>query len=170
MMESLKKMNDRGAFVVNWRTFSHSNNVLQIPKDQLLIESNLHSRPEGGPLGFDNHIKSIVKVDRVKLCGHAHFCEYQRGWYARNEKGRVVKGPYNEYPSEDQILMHHYHKRSLQDFLMKRFRGRASVANHHFTVSAIEKDLDDTNSLTFASLDTISPAFAPVRYILGLDA
>jgi len=79
-IDYLQHLDDRASSTVNWRTFSHSNNVLQVPPDRLLIEANMHTRADSSEIGMDHHIKSIVNVNRTVSCTHPHFCLYEEGW------------------------------------------------------------------------------------------
>lgn len=170
MMELLATMNDRAALAVNWHMYSHSNHVLQLPRDQLLMESNVHTRFEEDPPGLDVHVKSVVRVKHTVDCGQPHFCVYEPGWHAKDELGRIVEGPFNDPPtSPQQIRMHHYNKRTLQDFLMKRLRGRADIDNVDFSLSSIAEDVKQAiMTAPHIDVEAIKAAYSPVRALLGL--
>ncbi|KAM3569523.1 hypothetical protein VYU27_008385 [Nannochloropsis oceanica] len=165
MMELLESLHDHAALAVNWRLYSYSNHVLQLPRELLLMETNVHT------LGVDRHVKSVVHVDHTLSCNHPHFCLYESGQHAKDEVGRPVEGPFNDdIPSPQQLRMHHYHKRTLQDFLMKRFRGRADLQVTEFDLSALANQVrqDFMNSHVDEDVESIKFMFDPVRALLGL--
>ncbi len=170
MMETLAALDDRAALAVNWRTYSHSNHVLQLPHNQLLMEANVHTRFEDDPPGQDVHIKSVVRMNHTIDCNFPHYCVYEPGWPAKDELGRLVVGPFNDPPpSHQHIRLHHYHKRTLYDYLMKRLRGRASInVPTVFSFQNVEDDLYAAGKLAFDDADAIKPATGPVRALLGL--
>ena len=169
LMDGLAPMHERAALAVNWRAYSHSNHVMQLPHDQLLIENNVHTRFEDDPLGVDIHIKSVIRVNHTMTCGHPHFCEYEPGWHAKDELGRIVEGPFNEpVPFPQQFRMHHYNKRTLQDFLMKRLRGRADISETKFSLSTILEAYHEIAAYQNSDVESIRPMYNPVRALLGL--
>ncbi len=169
MMETLARMNDRAALAVNWRLYTHSNHVLQLPRDQLLMEANVHTRSEDDPPGQDVHIKSVIRVNHTLDCHHPHFCEYEPGWQAKDELGRLVVGPFNDPPPSPQhIRMHHYHQRTLQDYLMKRLRGRADLSETKFTLTTVKEAMMDVARRLAVDVEAIKPTYGPVRALLGL--
>ncbi len=169
LMDYLQHIDDRAALAVNWRTYSHSNQILQVPPDCLLIETNVHTRGDEEEIGMDHHIKSIVHVDRTVSCAHPHFCVYEDGWSAKDEWGHVVEGPFNQhYPPSRHVHMNHYRSRSVVDFLMKRLRGRADMARVTNGFDDLAVFFHVLARMAFVRRD-IQPAVAPVRRILGLD-
>lgn len=169
LMNYLQHLDDRAALTVNWRTYSHSNNILPVPPDRLLIESNVYTRADDAEIGMDQHIKSIVHVNRTVSCRHAHYCEYRKMWSAKDEWGHAIDGPFNPYfPPNRYVHMHHYHTRSYADFLMKRMRGRADVKNAKLDFDDVTLFLGTGSKMGLKRKD-IQPAVGPVRRILGLD-
>lgn len=169
LMDFLRPLDDRAALVVNWRTFAPSNHILPVPRDRLLIEANVYTRGDEEDLFLDQHVKSIVHVNRTALCNHPHFCVYEEGWVAKDEWGQEIDDAFNlYYPRERHVHLHHYQVRSYADFLMKRLRGRADAVNATANTDDIALYLNRTGSWTSLRED-IKPAVAPVRRILGLD-
>jgi hypothetical protein len=169
LMNYLQYMDDRAALTVNWRTYSHSNQILPVSPDRLLIEMNVHTRADTDPIGMDQHIKSIVHVNRTASCRHPHFCKYRGSWSAKDEWGRAVDGPFNQhYPATRYVHMNHYLSRSVADFLMKRFRGRADAVDVKVDFDDLAVDFGLTVRMATVRGD-IEPAVGPVRRILGLD-
>lgn len=169
LMDYLRPLDDRAALTVNWRTYSHSGHILPVPRDRLLIEANVHTRADEEGIGMDQHVKSIVHVNRTLSCGHPHYCKYEEGWSAKDEWGHVVDGPFNQhFPPERRLHMNHYFIRSCADHVMKNLRGKAGNAKavadfHHFShyfryMGRMVTEKKD-----------IQPAVGPVRRILGLD-
>ena len=143
--------------------------MLQLQRDQLLMEANVHTRFEDDPPGIDVHIKSVVRVRHTIDCNHPHFCVYEPGWHAKDELGRIVEGPFNDpLPSPQQIRVHHYHKRTLQDFLMKRLRGRADILETNFTLAPVAEAMTEAAMSENVDVEAIKPMFSPVRALLGL--
>ena len=163
-------LDDRGGLTVNWRTYSPSNHILPVPPDRLLIESNVYTRADDAALGLDIHVKSIVRVNRTRACGHPHLCLYEDGWGAKDEWGNAIEGPFNPHfpPGQRRVHMHHYQMRSHTDFLMKRLRGRAGVADYEWDFGSISHYMGVGARMGSVRKD-IQPAFAPVRRLLGLE-
>jgi hypothetical protein len=170
LVDYLQHLDDRAALTVNWRTFSHSNNILQVPPDRLLIEANIYTRADSSEIGMDQHIKSIVNVNRTASCAHPHFCSYEKGWSAKDEWTHIVEGPFNQYyPPNRHVHLNHYHTRSYADFLMKRLRGRASTLNDTIDFDKNVKPYLKKNTHMCFLKEDLQPAVGPLRRILGLD-
>lgn len=169
MMDYLQHLDDRAALTVNWRTYSLSNNILPVPPDRLLIESNVYTRADDAEnVGMDRRVKSIVHVNRTASCRGAHHCIYEEGWSAKDEWGHVVEGPSNSYlPNESRVRLHYYHTRSYADFLMERLRrGRASSNDAVLDFGYVFNNLRMAARMASVGED-IQPAVGPVRRILG---
>jgi hypothetical protein len=156
---------------VNWRTYSLSNQILPVPPDRLLIESNVYTRADDAEIGMDRHVKSIVHVNRTRACGHPHICSYEDGWGAKDEWGHAVDGPFNPHfpPDGRAVHLHHYPMRSYTDYLMERLRqGRAEAVDLSVDFDDISKYLGMAARMASVRED-IQPAVGPVRRLLGLE-
>lgn len=169
MMDYLQHMDDRAALTVNRRTYSPSNQILPVPRDRLLIESNVYTQADEEEIGMDQHIKSIVHVNRTFACRHPHHCLYADGRSAKDEWGHVIDGPSNPYfPPNRYVHLHHYQIRSYADFLMRHFGGNAEETSAVAYFESLSSYFGTTARMAFVRED-IKPAVGPVRRILGLD-
>ena len=165
LMNYLQYLDERAALTVNWRTYSPSNQILPVPPDRLLIESNVYTRADDAELGMDRHVKSIVHVNRTVSCPGPQFCRYRAKWSAKDERGRAMEGPFNYHVPNRYVHLNHYPLRSYTDFLMERLPGKGVHTGHFDDVSNYV-----AMAARMASVrEDIQPAVEPVRRILGLE-
>jgi len=179
LMDYLSTLNDRGALILNWRMMSPSNQIFQLPRDTLLIEASHHVLPADSPelvprvTEFHHQFcKSIVRVDVTIKCANPHFCQHEDGWPILDELGHVVAHGRNydaKFP-ETHMRLHHYRVRTIEDFVLKGFRGdvfypKARDCSFDSTVARLRMYF---TNFTSAQPSFMQPAIRPVRYLLGL--
>lgn len=179
LMDYLDTLKDRGGLTINWRMMSHSNNLLTLPMDKLLIEANHYTVADTSPLMtpvvqefYHKHYKTIAKVELTTGVSNPHACSYQKGWVSKDEYGHHTRGGTNtkfQWP-ETRIRLHHYRERSVEDFLQKYFRGVACWEDHVYSFDAVVGDLRSSFTVLSATKPSLLRAFVkPVRHLLGLD-
>ena len=124
----LKSFEDFGGLTLNWKVFGSSNHS---------------SRPDGGILGpgkytkcYPNHqLKTIVNTQYVLSVSTPHSFLYRNGSHAVDTRRLMSNGPVHprspqaivpKYLFED-MYIHHYVTKSLEDFMRKAARGLADV-------------------------------------------
>jgi Glycosyltransferase family 92 len=109
---------DRGAIGVNWMCFGASGQDRQTDG---LVTERFTWRP-ADEFGPNVHIKSIVRMDRVKSAGpDPHRFHVNGGTFS--ESGEQAPGPFTARPSHRLLRINHYLTKSRQEFLQKIARG-----------------------------------------------
>jgi hypothetical protein len=113
---------------------------------------------------------SYLCVCVLQSCENPHHCVYRDNRTAVNERGLEVEGPFNGNYSDSVFRLHHYQYRTLEDYLLKRFRGRATLDQWAFTFEDIADNIRSTLNLTHRDDNVVQRAVGPVRYLLGLPS
>jgi hypothetical protein len=108
---------DAGGLTANWQMF-HWNNQTRYESKPLSLRFD-HYRT-------NKHVKTIARADRIKTITNPHFMIYKDAYNAVDSNGDVVEGPFNEKMPTDVLAINHYHYKSLEEYMMKCKRGRAS--------------------------------------------
>ena len=78
------------------------------------------------PIGGNPPVKSIHNPRKISSAGHPHIANYFESFHAINEKGNIVKGPFNIPVTDEKIVINHYYTKSFEEFItFKRSRGYA---------------------------------------------
>jgi|GEM_PF-1688834 len=81
---------------------------------------------DGKPSGTA-HIKTIADPRRIEYLYNPHFASYYIGIGAINENGKRVRYFFNNPPTVEKIVMHHYREKSREEYIKKVNRGTADV-------------------------------------------
>jgi hypothetical protein len=106
---------DFGGLAIHWRMFGSCGHQV---------------RPQGGVVAnytkvvaCDNHIKSVVRPDRVLGVANPHRFIYRDGFFCVNED-RVPVATHHSYHTSKSIRLNHYYYKSREEFIAKIARGR----------------------------------------------
>ena len=80
----------------------------------------------------DHHIKTIAYVSRTLKFVDAHYAQHMKGTFAVSPDNET-KGTYHftNPPQTRLAVILHMHVRTLEEWILKRLRGRVSVKNNH---------------------------------------
>ena len=73
------------------------------------------------------HIKSIVNPKKVLAIFNPHYAIYKHYKCAVNENFETIYGPFTKIHVSQKIRINHYHSKSVEEYLNKIQRGRATV-------------------------------------------
>lgn len=129
-----------GGLVINWQIFGSSHFE---EKPSGLVTNNFVYRAH---VSFEknHHVKSIV--DPRKAAGfisEPHSLTYLPGYFAVDENGNPVTGPFTENVSTNVIRINHYFTKSKEEFLQKKSRGRATTNSHRTMKDFTDHDRND---------------------------
>jgi Glycosyltransferase family 92 len=124
----LSGLEEYGGVLVNWRIFG-TGGVKRLAPGELLIERLTRCARLNG--AKSHVVKSIVRPGRVVDIRSAHYCCYQKGYYAVDTSGqRIQQGRYNRV-ARDRLIMNHYIIRTKEwaygEKLKRRWRPPTSV-------------------------------------------
>ena len=102
---------------VNWRMFG-SNYLNEADYSRGVLERFTRSDDEP-----NFHVKQILNPRRIKFFTSPHWCVYFLGYHSLNERGQFTPGAFNKPPSDDKIVIHHYHTKSREEYANKVKRG-----------------------------------------------
>ncbi|MBR4153677.1 MAG: glycosyltransferase family 2 protein [Selenomonadaceae bacterium] len=141
--EILLPNENAAALAVNWQIFG-SNNLETADYSRGVLERFTRRAPsDWTPDGYGNaHVKTILNPRKVDFLYNPHFAVYFEEFYAVNEIGGVVKGPFNNPVTVDRIAINHYYIKSREEYAKKTQRGRADV---DFAMNAKNFDKKDHN-------------------------
>lgn len=105
LIEALKPFEEFGGVCVNWQLYGTSN-VAKIPQGKKLIEMLNWKAPK---LQVGNqHVKSIVRPERVKGFENAHSATYKEGFFQVNTNKERFEGCLSPTIETDLIRINHY--------------------------------------------------------------
>ena len=110
---------DAGGLAINWRMFHWNNQTRYEPKPLSLRFDHYQLN--------NNWVKTISRADRIESIPSPHFMIYKDAYKAVDTNGDVVVGPFNEKMPMDVLAINHYHYKSLEEYMMRCKRGRATV-------------------------------------------
>ena len=121
--EVLSGKPNAGGLSVDWQFFG-SNGQEKADYSRGVLE-RFTARQEG----VDKQVKIIVDPRKVRYLQIAHFAYMFDGFYSFNENGGLVNGAFNEQPTGDKIVMHHYHLKSREEYEKRVKRGQPDGLN-----------------------------------------
>ena len=130
----LSSNQNAAALAVNWRMFgSNFQETADYSKGVLERFTRCTTIP-------DQHVKTIFNPRKIKFFYNPHFAVHFDGCYAVNENKNFIYGHLNKTPSDNKIVIHHYHMKSKEEYAIKMARGNpdntskpdASSFNHDF--------------------------------------
>ena len=108
---------EASGLTANWQVFTWNNHTKYEPKPLSLRFDHFRK---------NKHVKTIARADRIKLFPNPHFAIYYTH-KAVDSNGDIVDGPYNDRMPLDVLAVNHYHHKSLEEYMLRCKRGRASV-------------------------------------------
>lgn len=113
----LSRYPNAGAICVHWQMFGTSG-IKQIPENRLLIETlTLKALPENPD---NEHVKSIVRPNRVEEMKNPHYVKCLAPWYAVNPQHQPVIGAKNLLADTHLIQINHYWSRDENYFATRK--------------------------------------------------
>ena len=73
----------------------------------------------------NKHIKTIANPRKINYFCNPHFSIYFSSCFSVNEQGENFDGAFNEYASDEKIVINHYYMKSREEYLKKVQRGVA---------------------------------------------
>jgi hypothetical protein len=114
---------DIGALTVNWVIFRMNN---QLKYEAKPVTSRFQNRTENAT---NRHVKTIARAELVRYVVNPHFVKF-KFWSkksAEDTSGNKIEGPFNENLTDDVVVLHHYHTKSLEEYKERCKRGRADI-------------------------------------------
>lgn len=163
VVDMLQNYVNYSALALNWNLFGTDHEIFSKPKDALITEVYTHSV-------LNHHVKSIANVRNTKECCHAHYCKPEEGAISVDENLNKVREYQNMKGGRgEKIKMNHYMKKSFEDLLAKRFRGRATVKDARWTPGYFYDELLAESTPDMYELDdTISWTQPYMRTLLNV--
>jgi hypothetical protein len=163
-MDILDGYGDAAALAVNWHWHSFTDDALTFGPDHLLMEKNVRMSQEP-----DRQVKSFVRVNATIKCHHSHYCAYEKPFKGVNEYHRVVPANHNpDTPARGTLRCNHYFGRSMEDYLLKIFRGygdHPGMRPYEF----VEKMIRGLAAADYREDRTMQPAIRAVQHLLGME-
>ena len=96
---------------------------------------------EWAPRGFGNaHVKTIADPRAINFLYLPHSANFFEGYYAVNEIGKVVTGPFNNPVTADKIVINHYYLKSREEYAKKVQRGRADMKENTHDIKKFDEN------------------------------
>ena len=152
--EILSQNDDAGGLAVNLHQFG-SNGEIQADYSRGVLERFTRRAPnnwiiplkENNLPGGNAHVKTIANPRTIDFLYLPHSAVYFNGFYAVNENGGVVNGPFNNPVTADKIVMNHYSVKSREEYARKVNRGAADHNTYHmeyFDINNRNEEFDDS--------------------------
>ena len=119
----MKSHENAGGLAVHWLIFG-SNGHKTKPKGGVLENYTMASEKDFEP---NRHIKTICDPLKVRYYANCHFPMYFRGFYNLDENGGTVQAGMSKNVIFDKIRINHYFTKSLEEYILKKNRGKADV-------------------------------------------
>ena len=148
-----------GSISINWVMFGSSGVVFD-GKNYSVLSRFTHRNDQ-----IDQHVKTIVYVPHVIDMSNPHHPTMKDNNTRTDSHGNILDGPFNLPGSNEIAIIHHYHKKTLAEYVKKRRRGRSDIANFNvqfegekgmklikedFDLSeATDNNVEDTSALDF---------------------
>ena len=110
---------DAGGLTLNWQVFHWNNQTRYEPKPLSLRFDHYRT---------NKHVKTIARADRIQSIHIPHCMIYKKGFKAVDSNGDIVEGPINERMPMDVAAINHYGSKSLEEYMLRCKRGRATIA------------------------------------------
>ena len=123
--EILSQDENAGGLAVNLNNFG-SNGEIKADYSRGVLERFTRRAKE-----TNKHVKTIANPRTIDFLYLPHSAIYFNGFYAVNEIGGVVNGPFNESLNADKIVMNHYSLKSREEYARKVNRGAADHNTYH---------------------------------------
>lgn len=107
-----------GAVNLNWFHYGSSGHLVYEDKP-VLERFQLRSKT------MNPHTKTIVRLEHMETMDSPHYVQLKQGFFQRDPRGRIFYGPFND-GKDDIACINHYFVKSMEEFLRKVDRGRAS--------------------------------------------
>lgn len=111
-----------GALVAHWLMFGSSGRTTK--PECLQLEAYTKRNPVQSKV--NEHVKSIVRPERVRQSVDPHFFLFKEGFHAVNENKIRVAGPFSQPVSTEIIQVNHYFTRTLEEYKVKIAKGSAN--------------------------------------------
>ena len=131
-----------GALALNWVMFGSSGRADYSPEP-------VTKRFTWRAREVDEHIKTIAYLPHVASVADPHSVMLTSG-APHDCHGNRVEGAYNPKKTEDIACVYHYFTKSRGEFLLKRARGRADVAEFRSERDFDSYDVNEVEDLTLA--------------------
>lgn len=118
-----------GGVCANWVLYGTSY-VKKIPGTGLMTEYLTFCNPEG-----NQHIKSIIRPERVLNYAHHHFAKYKEGYFSVNSDKEKIEGPFSKILL-DKVRINHYFTRD-EDYLYNVKLPREEKINAKYWASSL---------------------------------
>jgi len=129
-----------GALALNWIMFGSSGREEYSPEP-------VTKRFTWRAREVNAHVKTIAYLPHVTAVPSPHYCNVT---HTVDCHGNAVDGPFNQKKSEDVACIYHYFTKSRGEFLRKRERGRADIAEIRGLSEFADNDINEVEDLTLA--------------------
>jgi hypothetical protein len=144
--EILRRFEYFPGVVVNWVVFGTNGQMTR--KSGLVMER--FRRHTAFDLGINRHTKTVLNPRMTHHC-RIHEHAYLNKRLAVNTKGRQMKGVFTDRPPVHCLLrINHYWTKSVEEFRLKRLRGRADFNPDGMTqnmLSVLQAQIDDARDI-----------------------
>jgi len=151
LRDVLKDYETFGALAVNWQMFGPSGHKTR--PSGLQIEA--YQKRNRMDAEVNKHVKVIVRPERAERSRDPHSVVFRDGFYAVNEKKKLVEGPFSSPVSTEVVQINHYFTRTIEEYKAKISKGDAGGAGSKdmtlFTATEREAVEADDCAVKFAS-------------------
>lgn len=134
-----------GAVAFNWKYISSSGIKQHLPGPVVARFTYTHQ-------GVNQHIKTLSYLGHVSRPDQVHFTNMLPGHVKVDVQGRVVEegSPFhlNNTGNEHVAYLNHYHTKSLEEFLLKKRRGRADISEAKLKAAERQAEINAKSNTT----------------------
>lgn len=141
---------DFGGLGINWVMFGNSD-VVRSPETVL----NTFLQRSDFSYYVNHHIKTIANVSRIAEFINPHCFKYTDNYKCVNTKKDIIPQHSNEPGCFDKIVLHHYYRKSYEDYINKCARGRCDMKSNGYELNDWRTDdlytnlIHDTSAIEF---------------------
>lgn len=127
IQDFLKDYEKYPAVGINWVMFDSNGHQTRPLSGGELVTANYTRVKKDYNDKMNLHIKSIVNPKKVLAIFNPHYAIYKHYKCAVNENFETIYGPFTKIHVSQKIRINHYHSKSVEEYLNKIQRGRATV-------------------------------------------